>query len=283
MGQLVPTSITEAYENCTNYRSLYGGYSESSEGSTFISHRGRNNRHGGRGSGRNHNREEVKNNRTSEKNDTNNSTASKEDKDNETHSDSAGRCCRCGSTDHYANDCNFSGTCNKCGKQGHKASMCKSKQKKTTAMTKKLCFHNIESDDNHFDKNNFLVHIDNQSNENVFRTRELLLNIRTAAEPVVIAGVAGDEITCHEVGDFLGMEVYYNDMAIANILSWSKVSETMSIEWDQDKNEFRVTTVNGEKLTFECIDGGLYVCDFTHLHLDQLLKSITVIYNNMDI
>ena len=88
--------------------------------------------------------------------------------------------------------------------------MCKSKQKNTTAMTKKICFHN----ENHFDKNNFFVHSDHQSNENVFRTTELLMNIQTGAETVANAGIEGDEITCHEVG--------YNYMAITNILSWSK-------------------------------------------------------------
>ena len=38
----------------------------------------------------------------------------------------------------------------------------------------------------------------------------------------------------------------------------------MSIKWDQAQNEFRVTMADEEVLTFECIDGGLCICENTN-------------------
>jgi len=95
----------------------------------------------------------------------------------------------------------------------------------------------------------------------------------------VIAGIAGDEITSTEVGDILGMEVYYNKKAIANILSWLKATETMTKEWNQDKNIFTATTDNDEQFVFECVDGGLYACDFIDLNVKVTM--LTTVEDNL--
>ena len=96
----------------------------------------------------------------------------------------------------------------------------------------------------------------------MFKTAALLDNIRDA-EPVVIQGINGGDITCDKVGDFLGQVVYYNDMAVANILSWYKLSKELMLDWDAEQNVFMASTPDGDTLTFSCVEGGLYACDMT--------------------
>ena len=158
-------------------------------------------------------------------------------------------------------ECTFEGKCYKCGKAGHKGSVCKNK---TTAMTRRVLI--TDCDSRQFTDSKYFVHIDNQSNENVFKTAELLDNIRDA-EPVVIQGINGGDITCDKVGDFLGQVVYYNDMAVANILSWYKLSKELMVDWDAEQNVFTASTPDGDTSTFSCVDGGPYACDmadYTH-------------------
>ena len=182
-------------------------------------------------------------------------------------------CYKCGATDHYANACTFNGNCNKCGKLGHKAKVCRSK---TTALTRKVLLT-----ETHIDNRRYNVHIDNQSNENIFCNVDLLDNVRDATEPIIIQGITGEEIVCNKIGDFIGFTVYYSEDALANILSWSKLSETMTLNWNQKDNKFTATTRDGIIYEFVCTDGGLYTCNFKKFN-KQIYLTTTVNENLAD-
>ena len=58
----------------------------------------------------------------------------------------------------------------------------------------------------------------------------------------------------------------------------------MKLEWNQEDNKFKATTNAGEEIIFNCIDGGLYVCDFSHFNNDGNNNSkvlITTVKENL--
>ena len=262
-GHEIPESIVEAYEECSNYKPLYSDTGYRSQGTTFISQRGRGNGHGGgRNSGRKSHRA----------NDETKADEEKQGSDNEAEKNI--NCYRCGEPGHYANECTFKGKCKNCGKQGHKAAVCKKKTVKTTAIIKKV----LISETTDKDKNSHEIHIDNQSNENIFKTKELLKNIVTTSNSIVIQGITGQEIHCDQIGEFMGFDVYYNPAAIANILSWKKVTEDMDLEWDQNADEFRAISPEGKVMKFKCNDG-LYICNYSDIEIKSTL--LTTVKENL--
>ena len=156
-GITPPASLSDAARDCDNYVPLHSDLTYSSRGTTFMTRGGRGGRgrgSGGRGKNRNRNPDDKSRDEDEET----------EDKSGD--ASSSGFCYRCGSKDHYTKECTFKGECNKCGKRGHKASVCKSSR--TTAMTRRVLI--TDSDDTQRDDDMYCVHIDNQSNENVFKT-----------------------------------------------------------------------------------------------------------------
>ena len=129
----------------------------------------------------------------------------------------------------------------------------------TTALTRRVFLAEDDQEQQH--DTNYEAHCDNQSNENIFCNASLLTNLRQADSPVTISGINGEEFNCDEVGDFMGFEVYYSPKAIANILSWKKMSDSMTMKWDQDRDEFIAVRGNSEKLVFKCNGDGLYTCN----------------------
>ena len=268
-GFEIPENVVEAYEACSNYKPLYSEYVAAARGTAFITH----------GKGKKIKRQYQGHGQVYKQNKTHKDTPEKKARVNEevkpdTDSNNNGNhCFKCGSTDHYANNCTFTGNCNKCGKPGHKAKVCRSK---TTALTRKVLITESQCDNVMYQ-----VHIDNQSNENVFCNIDLLDNVREAPEPIYIQGITGEEISCDKIGDFIGFTVYYTEHATANILSWSKLSEKMKLSWNQKDNKFTATSDDGNIYEFTCTDGGLYTCNFSNMN-KQVFLTTTVSDNLAD-
>ena len=88
----------------------------------------------------------------------------------------------------------------------------------------------------------------------------------TSVDPIMIQGIAGEQMQCDKRSKFMGMDVYYNPEEIVNILSWKTAGATMELEWDREKDEFRAVTLQGKVLVFRCTDGGYILLLIATVH-----------------
>jgi hypothetical protein len=113
----------------------------------------------------------------------------------------------------------------------------------------------------------FEVLSDNECAVPIFRNPRLLINIRKAAVPIEFVGINGEgtPLRVDREGELPGFGyVYLSEQAQANVLSWAKCHAMgHSMEWDMEKNEFRITPPDMPTRVFHHRDG-LYVCDFSH-------------------
>ena len=112
--------------------------------------------------------------------------------------------------------------------------------------------------------------LDNQSTDDIIKSKTLLRNIRTVTETKRIRCNAG-VTTTNQVGDLPGYgTVWYQPNAIANIVSLSKVvSAGYHVKFDSDEgNKFTVTKPCGKVMVFEQAANGLFYLDTTKGRID---------------
>ena len=105
------------------------------------------------------------------------------------------------------------------------------------------------------------VILDNGATASVFRSKELLTNIRTVPA-VKFVGINGSIIVSKK-GDYLPFgDVYFDENASANVLSYSELLEKKHLITLQDEGKTMVVNVNGKPYLFRCRNG---------LHVQQTL------------
>lgn len=113
---------------------------------------------------------------------------------------------------------------------------------------------------------------DNQATCSIFKSRELLMNLRPADVNCHISGINADgsALVVDTVGDFQQFTgVYYHPSASANILSFSQTAEFCKNGYDRKKQCFTCKPP-GDVPTYEFhLKDGLYVYDASHLIVDE--------------
>lgn len=102
--------------------------------------------------------------------------------------------------------------------------------------------------------------LDSQSTVDLFKNKELLMNIRKADGTLVVHSTAGVSTT-NLVGDFPGYgEVWYYPEGVANIISWSNAEEK-GFEITYENKELRLHRADGTYRAFRKSNGGLHFSD----------------------
>ena len=122
--------------------------------------------------------------------------------------------------------------------------------------------------------NNWIL-LDNQSTVNVFRSKELLRNIRKIGNTMKIRCNAGHRST-NMVGELPGFgTVWYMPDGIANILSLSRVRKRYRVTFDSwDGNQFVVHKDDGSRRIFKEHMEGLYYLDVKREEGTSLVSTV---------
>lgn len=113
--------------------------------------------------------------------------------------------------------------------------------------------------------------LDSASNVHVFKDSTLLTNIRSC-DPVSIEGVTQDKIHATSCGSYKTLdEVYINEHVPANILSYSKLSDMLDIQWSQTNQQFTVTFDPNDVMVFKRFYG-LYLYDGSDMNQNICMK-----------
>jgi hypothetical protein len=103
--------------------------------------------------------------------------------------------------------------------------------------------------------------LDNQSTVDVFTNGDMLEEIHQVDDQMVIASNGGSNMTS-EMGVLPGYgPVWYDPIAIANIVSLSRVREKYHVSFNSDQNIFVVTKPDGTVFEFKQSESGLYYYD----------------------
>ena len=176
-------------------------------------------------------------------------------------------------------------TCFKCKQKGHYANEFNNENEekkdnddstiRSTTIASKVLYSNDHSNNKVCHDDDYNIHLDNQSNEHIFRNKNLLSNMRSAKE-IQIRGANGETISSNQIGKFLGLEVYYCKNAIANVLSWSKLTNSMRLTWEETRNQFIARRESDDmQLIFHMTQEGLYVCNYNAIQPTMLLTTVS--------
>ena len=122
------------------------------------------------------------------------------------------------------------------------------------------------------------IHLDSQANLSIFNNHNILTNVRPADQHVHVGGInsEGDSLIVKSLGDSpeFGISVFYHPSAQANILSFADAKRHCTVTYDNDNDEFLVTTTSGDTYSFKNTDG-LYICQLSDMwNRQQVLVTV---------
>ena len=111
-------------------------------------------------------------------------------------------------------------------------------------------------------KDDTTILLDTQSSIHIIRSPAMAVNIHDTSFPVTIQGITGDRVRILQEATIkdIGIQGYYSPFMSANIISYHKLKETHSVQYDEETDTFTAVPPRGMTLIFTCVRGH-YVMD----------------------
>jgi hypothetical protein len=129
-----------------------------------------------------------------------------------------------------------------------------------------LSNHIEEGDDFKLEKYDLLL--DNQSAISIFGDSDMIYNIRTAEEPIIVNGIGGG-LTVDKIANAGSFgTVYYHPNAMANIISQAAIIDNFGhiVTYERENDSYVVTFSENKKYTFSR-KGRLYICNVRYVFI----------------
>ncbi len=112
-----------------------------------------------------------------------------------------------------------------------------------------------------------IVILDSGSTISLFKSKNLVSNIREAPNKIELDTNAGSRIV-DQVGDIDGLgTVHFNENGIANIFALKDLRKKYRVTYDSKKEDAFVVHTHGKKVKFVVNNQGLYTYKFTPRYL----------------
>ena len=141
-----------------------------------------------------------------------------------------------------------------------------------TQVHSELCLNGNEKLKTIQGKEENTVILDSGSTISLFKSRDLLTDIRKAPVKIELDTNAGSRLV-DQVGEVSGVgTVYFNNNGIANIFALKDLIKTHRVRYDSKVEDAFIVEVNGEDVKFTANDQGLYVFHFKKTYIDNVKK-----------
>ena len=141
-----------------------------------------------------------------------------------------------------------------------------------TQVHSELCLNGNEKSKTVHRNEEHSVILDSGSTVSLFKSRDLLTDVRKAPVKIELDTNAGSRIV-DQVGEVSGVgTVYFNKNGIANIFALKDLIKSHRVRYDSNAEDAFIVEVNGRDVKFAANKQGLYVFNFTQTYLDNVKK-----------